>query len=437
MTINTDAALAKAEQAGLELAIKGRLLAALPFLIVYVAVGKFPRILVGLAALVLFMGLGLLHYWLIATGRESRWHRYAFVAVDAGILFAIASFAPVSTLGDVPQIFVFRVSTIAYLLVFLALSALSLSPALVLWTGFSQMVGLWGAFAWIVSGMERTVTWSDLPANPMRGDFLALFFDPDFIGTGNRVAESICLLVSASILALAVSRARNLVHTEARAQGARENLARYVSPNLVERLATAADPFGTVRRQQAAILFVDVVGFTRFAEQNDPETVIAFLRDFHSRMAQAVFDHEGTLDDFIGDEVMAVFGTPEPRADDAARALVCAHNMRSIIASWNLERASLGMPAVAVGIGLHVGTVVAGSTGSANRLKFAVVGDAVNVASRLQAATRELGCDMVVSLAAMRAANADPPARSQREVSLRGHAADVAVVVFEAATTSA
>lgn len=211
---------------------------------------------------------------------------------------------------------------------------------------------------------------------------------------------------------------------------ARENLARYVSPNLVERLATAADPFGAVRRQQAAILFVDVVGFTCFAEQHDPEIVIAFLREFHSRMAQAVFDHEGTLDDFIGDEVMAVFGTPEPRVDDAARALACGHSLRGIIASWNLERATLGMPAVAVGIGLHFGTVVAGSTGSSNRLKFAVVGDAVNVASRLQAATRELHCEMVVSQAAMRAASLDPAPDGLREVSLRGHAAPVAVMVF-------
>lgn len=104
--------------------------------------------------------------------------------------------------------------------------------------------------------------------------------------------------------------------------------------------------------------------------------------------------------------------------------------MRGIIASWNLERATLGMPAVAVGIGLHFGTVVAGSTGSSNRLKFAVVGDAVNVASRLQAATRELHCEMVVSQAAMRAASLDPAPDGLREVSLRGHAAPVAVMVF-------
>ena len=104
-------------------------------------------------------------------------------------------------------------------------------------------------------------------------------------------------------------------------------------------------------------------------------------------MAQSVFDHEGTLDDLIGDEVTAVFGTPEPRVDDAARALACAHAMRGVIASWNMERATQ-RPAVAVGIGLRFGTVVTGSTGSANRLKFPVVGGAVNVASRLQAATR-------------------------------------------------
>ena len=263
-----------------------------------------------------------------------------------------------------------------------------------------------------------------------------MFFSPDFIGTGNRVVETLCLLVSAGILSLAVSRARNLVRTEARAQAARENLARYVSPNLVERLAAAAEPFGSVRRQEAAILFVDVVGFTRFAERNEPEAVIAFLREFHSRMAQAVFAHEGTLDDYIGDEVMAVFGTPEPRADDAVRALACAQTMRRAMARWNEERASLALPAVRVGIGLHVGTVVTGSTGSSDRLKFAVVGDAVNVASRLQAATRELGCEMVVSQDAMHAAHEDLSAGMVRNVSLRGHVAAIPVMVFESQDAS-
>jgi adenylate cyclase len=432
--IDTTAALSNAEQAQLKLAIKGRVIGALPFLAHYEAVGQLTAILPGLGALVLFIGLGLLHYWLIATGLEVNWQRFAFAAIDACIVCAFASFAHVSGAGDVPQIFMFRVHTVAYLLLFLAISTLSLSPSLVLWTGGSQVVGLWVAFAWIVSGMERTVSWADLPSQPSQQDFLALFSDPDFIGTESRITESMIIVVSAAILALAVKRARSLVQTEARALAARENLARYVSPNLVERLATADDPFGAVRRQHATILFVDIVGFTRFAEQNEPELVITFLRDFHNRMAQAAFDHEGTLDDFIGDEVMAVFGTPEPRDDDAIRALRCAHAMRGIIASWNQERAVLGMPAVAVGIGLHVGTIVAGSTGSADRMKFAVVGDTVSVASRLKAATCELNGDMVVSEAAMRAAGAEPPGESLREISLRGHAAPVAIVLFQRQT---
>jgi len=431
MNMDTDAALSRAEQAGLKMAIRGRILATFPFLIFYAAVGTYPAVLLGLGAMTLFMAFGVLHYWLIKTGREIRWHRFAFVGLDVGVIGAIATFAPMSSLGDVPQIFVFRIYTIAYLMVFLAISALSLSPALVLWTAICQVAGLWAAFAWIVSGMERTVTWGDLPAGATQQEFLALFFDVHFIGTGSRVVESLCLLVSAGILALAVRRARNLVRTEAQAQAARENLSRYVSPNLVEQLAATAEPFGAVRRQQAAILFVDVVGFTRFAEQNEPETVIAFLRDFHRRMAKAVFDHEGTLDDFIGDEVMAVFGTPEPRADDASRALACALAMRRSVTEWNVERSERGMPAVAVGIGLHVGTVVAGSTGSASRLKFAVVGDAVNVASRLQAATRAFGCDLIVSQAAMQAAGATLAACEPHEVSLRGHAAAVPVLVLQ------
>ena len=112
----------------------------------------------------------------------------------------------------------------------------------------------------------------------------------------------------------------------------------------------------------------------------------------------------GTLDDYVGDEVMAVFGTPEPAKDDAARAIKCAHAMRRIIDDRSAERAGAGQTPVRIGIGVHFGPVVVGSTGSEARLKFAVIGDTVNVASRLQSSTRDLRCELVVSKAALLAA---------------------------------
>jgi adenylate cyclase len=145
------------------------------------------------------------------------------------------------------------------------------------------------------------------------------------------------------------------------------------------------------------VLFVDIVGFTRLGEGEAPERVIGLLRDFHARMAQAVFAHAGTLDKYLGDGLMATFGTPWPDADDAANALGCARTMTTAMALWNAERAAADLAPVRIGVGVHYGPVVLGDIGGESRLEYAVIGDTVNVASRLERLTRELGAEVVAS----------------------------------------
>jgi adenylate cyclase len=160
-----------------------------------------------------------------------------------------------------------------------------------------------------------------------------------------------------------------------------------------------------------AVLFADVQGFTALAEGLSPQGTMDLLRGFHARMAEAVFRHQGTLDKFIGDGLMATFGTPEPGPDDAARALACARDMLATLDAWNRERAAAGEPPLAVGIGLHLGPVTTGDIGGAARFEFAVIGDTVNVASRLERLTRELGTPLVVSDASCGAWRAGCPGR--------------------------
>jgi adenylate cyclase len=155
------------------------------------------------------------------------------------------------------------------------------------------------------------------------------------------------------------------------------------------------------------VLFADVQGFTALAEGLSPEATMGLLRGFHARMAEAVFRHQGTLDKFIGDGLMATFGTPEPAAGDAARALACARDMLATVAAWNRERVGAGEPALAVGIGLHLGPVTTGDIGGAARFEFAVIGDTVNVASRLERLTRELGTPLVASEVLVRRAEVE------------------------------
>ena len=120
------------------------------------------------------------------------------------------------------------------------------------------------------------------------------------------------------------------------------------------------------------------------------------LRGFHARMEAEVFDHGGTLDKYLGDGLMATFGTPEPTEEDAINALRCARSMLHVLKAWNRDRTARGEPPIHAGVGLHYGPVVLGDIG-ANRLEFAVIGNTVNVASRLEALTRDLSVDLAMS----------------------------------------
>ena len=192
-------------------------------------------------------------------------------------------------------------------------------------------------------------------------------------------------------------RARRLVERQAAAERERANLSRYFSPNLVDELAQTDQPLGPTRQQPVAVLFADLVGFTQLAETLPPTEVIALLREFHGRMQAAVFAHGGTVDKYIGDAVMATFGTPRSGPVDATNALAAARAMRDAVAAWNVARQAAGEAAVRVGIGVHYGAVVLGDIGGESRLEFAVLGDAVNVASRLERLTRQLDAVIVAS----------------------------------------
>jgi len=194
-----------------------------------------------------------------------------------------------------------------------------------------------------------------------------------------------------------IDKLREIDRRRAAAERARANLARYFSPSIVGMLADRDEPFGTVRRQTVAVLFVDIVGFTQMAESMEPEAVIAMLRQYHEHMTAQIFACGGTVEKYIGDAIFAVWGLPEESDADAANALRCADGMIAALSEWNASRVSSGEFPLAIGIGLHYGAAVVGDVGSEHSLSFTVIGDTVNTASRLQAMTRELATPLVVS----------------------------------------
>jgi adenylate cyclase len=241
---------------------------------------------------------------------------------------------------------------------------------------------------------------SDLP--PPSGGWnnetlFVLLANPNFFTPFLWQGEIISILIVSSILAVVVWRSRRLVESRSIAERTRASLARYFSPNIVDHLSDSKQLLGRVREQEVAVLFADIMGFTKLCENASPDSVITLLRDYHNRLGEAVFDNEGTLDKYIGDGLMATFGTPEPSPHDARNALQCAMDMISALEKWNIERVAAGEAPVRVGIGLHYGLVIAGDIGNERRLEYSVIGDTVNIASRLEHLTRSLNTPLVVS----------------------------------------
>lgn len=229
---------------------------------------------------------------------------------------------------------------------------------------------------------------------------------------------------------------RDAVQRQADAERARANLARYFPPNMVDMLSGGEVHFGAGQRIRATALFADMVSFTRMTETMAPEEVLSLLREFHGFMEAEVFRFGGTLEKYIGDALLAVFGMPAPGARDATNAVACARAMLSAVEGWSRARAARGLPPIRVGIGLHHGPVVVGDIGTDRNVAVVVLGDMINVTSRLQALTRELDVAMVVSQEVLDAVRAEVGADAEvvlgglvdeGEVTLRGRVAPMRV----------
>jgi class 3 adenylate cyclase len=168
----------------------------------------------------------------------------------------------------------------------------------------------------------------------------------------------------------------------------RSAFGRYVSPEVARELLESPEGlrFGGEKRV-VTVLMSDLRGYTQFAERGDPARVMEVLNEYLARMTDSIIQHGGTINEFIGDAVFAVFGAPLTHPDHAARAAACALHMQRAMADLNAQHAASGLPRFEMGIGVNTGEAVVGNIGSEQRAKYAVVGNAVNIAARVEGAT--------------------------------------------------
>jgi adenylate cyclase len=335
------------------------------------------------------LAIALVNYRLTLKNKRPGWVGYVTgtlqIALLTAFLVAPNPFAKI----DLPSAMELREADFGFLIMIICLAALTLSVRLALWLGFAAALAWSLAVLWVVIQPD-TVVRLGTPRDLGLDQLLSIYSNPNFVDVVDQSVNVVVILVIGGILAAIVARSNRLAENYTRAERARFNLARHFSPNMVDELATADYPFGPVRRQEIAVIFADIVGFTNYTEEHDAETVFELLRQFHGRMEQVVFAHNGTVDNYIGDCIMATFGVPQSEADDAARAILCARAMVDALDGWNRERASAGKEPIDIRIGCQFGQVVLGAIGSERNLSFAVVGDTCNVASRLQTMCRDL-----------------------------------------------
>ena len=175
-------------------------------------------------------------------------------------------------------------------------------------------------------------------------------------------------------------------------------LCRYVTRQVAEQILKDRDRLKLGgNRSMVSVLFSDIRNFTTISEQSAAEEVVAMLNEYFSRMLDPIFRYEGTLDKFIGDAIMVVFGAPIPFKNDGERAVMAAREMRRALKKYNVDRKARGLAPIDNGIGITKGEAISGNIGSEQRMDYTVIGDTVNIASRLEGLTKTYDYKILVN----------------------------------------
>ncbi|UQA58896.1 adenylate/guanylate cyclase domain-containing protein [Polyangium aurulentum] len=353
-------------------------------------------------------------WWLLRKReRYYRWLKYLSITVDVSLLY-VGMIGGLNNHSGVYEVFRSPVTWVA-LAAFNVLAGLRYSVIAGLYS--AGLVMLYGSALLAYVRFAGTVTWATQSV---------------YIGAGLNAEECIYTMVFTAIngvfAAVIASNSRKLILRSAaeslareRLEQDRDRLAKYFSKDVVDLVLNDPGSIGLGgRRMHATVLFADIRNFTQLSTMMQPEEVVDLLNRYFSMMVDIVFANGGTLDKFLGDGLMALFGVPYPIEKPEERAVRTALEMLDALQGLNHELEARGMLRLDIGVGINCGAVVAGNIGSSQRHEYTVIGDTVNLAARLEALNKETRTQVLVTSAVHEAIQGVFRTRSLGRLRIRG-----------------
>ncbi len=318
-----------------------------------------------------------------------RWFLALSVIIDMAILMVLIWSYHLQY--EQPASFYLKAPTLLYVFIFIVLRGLRFDPWFVILSGVAAAAG------WLVLVLYAIQV--DPGDNMITRDYVA-YITANKVLLGAEFDKVISMVVVTAILAVALVRARRLLIRAVAEETAHADLSRFFSPEISRQITQAEQRVeaGQGELRAAAILNADIRGFTPLAMRTPPNELMTLLAEYESRMVAVIQRHGGSIDKFLGDGIMATFGAAPPSDTFAADAMRAVEDLTDAVELWSAERKEQGLESLDIRFTVAVGPVVFGAVGAASRLEYTVIGDAVNLAAKLDKHTKVEGVRALTSL---------------------------------------
>ena len=357
-------------------------------------VGMIQPVPIALGAYLAFSAVRLA---VVYRGRPPVWFLFAGVVLDIALLYGLVW--SIHMQYGQPAAFYLKAPTMLYAFIFIALRSLRFS------VGYVVAAGLSAAIGWLV--LVALAVAEAGPGGGVTRDYVQ-YLTSNAILLGAEFDKVIALLLVTTVLAVGIHRGRQLLRQAVVDETANRELSRFFAPEVAAHITAAETSIqpGEGELRDAAILSIDVRDFTGLAMRTPPNELMALLADYQARMVEVIRRHGGVVDKFLGDGIMASFGAARPADTPAADALGAVDDVLAAAEAWAVARADAGLEPLRIGAAVASGPVVFGAVGDARRLEITVIGDAVNLAAKLEKANKREGVRALTTLATYRLAQA-------------------------------